>query len=112
MWGLPVPSPHRWRIVQAGQHERFAIWAGAIVKASFPEGRQYRIGAVAKLLGEPTHVIRFWQKQFGVRDERSKKRQRVFSEATVCKLLLIQALLRVELYTISGAKLRLSSVNR
>lgn len=71
----------------------------------------YRIGEVAKMLGESTATLRFWQKEFSVRDERSKKGQRVFSRTTVAKLFAIRHLLREWKFTIPGAKQRLASAN-
>lgn len=65
-----------------------------------------RIGKVALLLGVPTHVVRYWESEFKrwVRPDRSKRGQRVYSRRQVEVLQEIRRLLRVELYTIRGAK--------
>lgn len=70
-------------------------------------GRSYRIGEVAKLLGEPTHVIRYWESVFGIYTTRNRGGQRVYAEQAVERLKRVRHLLRVELYTLEGAKRQL-----
>lgn len=77
-----------------------------------PSGRlRYRIGEVARWLGVDTHVVRFWEEQFGARYlgplERTRSGQRVYSRRNAVALGAIRELLYVELYTIAGAKRQL-----
>lgn len=67
----------------------------------------FRIGEVSKILEVEPHVVRYWQLEFGIRLERSKSGQRIFSRKTLDLLLRIRHLLYVEEYTIKGAKRRL-----
>jgi len=71
--------------------------------------RRYRIGDVARLLNEPTHVLRFWEEEFKpwVQTLSSPKGQRIYTEQVVRNLTEIQRLLRQELYTHEGAKRQL-----
>jgi DNA-binding transcriptional MerR regulator len=64
----------------------------------------YRIGEVARLLDESTPTVRYWQAEFAIRDERSKKGQRVFSRKAVSELFEIRDLLRNWRFTIAGAR--------
>jgi DNA-binding transcriptional MerR regulator len=65
----------------------------------------FRIGEVARILGVPTHVLRFWETEFrSVRPQKSRAGQRVYSRKDVERLALIRRLLKEERYTIEGAK--------
>lgn len=80
-----------------------------------PSGRlRYRIGEIARWLDVPTHVIRFWEEEFGARYlgpiERSKSGQRVYSRRNAIAFGAIKELLHVELYTHAGAKRQLDRV--
>lgn len=80
--------------------------------ALLPGKSYFRIGEVTELLGENDHTLRFWEQEFRVRVERSKCGQRIYSRKTVELLIRIRRLLRVELYTIAGAKRRLRTAER
>lgn len=69
----------------------------------------FRIGEVAEWLEIDTYVIRYWETEFSqfVRPERSGKDQRVYTRRDIVTLALIKELLKVELYTIPGAKRQL-----
>ena len=69
----------------------------------------YRIGEVARWLNEPPYVLRFWETEFGwlLKAGRSKSSQRVYTRTHLAHFATIQHLLRVELYTIAGAKRQL-----
>jgi DNA-binding transcriptional MerR regulator len=71
----------------------------------------YRIGDVSRLLGEPTHVLRYWETTFsGVLGPiaRNGGRQRYYSRTQVERLQQIRHLLRAEGYTCAGARRRLA----
>lgn len=68
-----------------------------------------RIGKVAELLGVKPHVIRFWEQEFGIRSERSRRGQRVYSRSAVGRLIAIHDLLRNWGFTIAGARKRLKA---
>jgi DNA-binding transcriptional MerR regulator len=72
----------------------------------------YRIGDIARELDEEPHVIRFWEGEFHLRPQRSKKGQRVYSEAHLAKLRLIRFLIRDELYTLDGARRQLKRLDQ
>ena len=74
--------------------------------------RHSRIGEVARMLGVKPHVVRYWEQEFGVRPLRSKSCQRVYNWSQLQKLLEIRRLLKVELYTIAGAKRQLRDYQR
>lgn len=65
----------------------------------------YTIGEVAKMLGEETSTVRFWEKEFSViKPQRNAKGNRLFRQADVVNLKLICHLLRDRHMTLEGAK--------
>lgn len=66
-----------------------------------------RIGELAAKLGVKTHVIRYWEQEFGVRPLRSAKGHRVYTPAMVERLTVIHELCHVLRFTIEGAKKQL-----
>jgi len=71
--------------------------------------RSYRITEVARMLGEKPHVLRYWEQEFRIHTTRSTRGQRVYSEHEVARLSYVRQLLRVELFTIAGAKRQLAA---
>lgn len=70
-----------------------------------PAKLYFRIGEVARLLGVPTHVLRFWETEFrSVRPQKSRAGQRVYARKDVERLALIKRLLKEERYTLEGAR--------
>jgi len=65
----------------------------------------YTIGEVAKLLGEETSTVRFWEKEFTIiKPQRNAKGNRLFRKVDVENLKLICHLLRDRHMTLEGAK--------
>ncbi len=69
--------------------------------------RQFRIGELAKHLGVERFVVRFWEREFGLRPSRSDGGQRFYEERDISKFQLIKELLYDHGMTIAGAKKRL-----
>lgn len=69
--------------------------------------RRFRIGELAKQLSLEKFVIRFWEKEFGLKGTRSPGGQRFYTEKDVQRFAQIKELLYERGYTISGAKKQL-----
>lgn len=69
--------------------------------------RKFRIGELAKKLELERFVVRFWEKEFGIKTKRSQGSQRFYDENDLKKFELIKKLLYEEGFTIVGAKKRL-----
>ncbi len=69
------------------------------------------IGEVAEMTGVAVHTLRYWESEFGdyFSPIRTKGRQRRYSENEVKKILEIKRLLKVDKYSIAGAKQILAS---
>lgn len=71
--------------------------------------KKYRIGELAKNLEVEDFVIRFWEKEFKIKSQRSQGGQRFYSEQDFEKFKLIKNLLYEKKFTIEGAKGELKS---
>lgn len=66
--------------------------------------RTFRIGELAKHLGEERFVVRFWEKEFKVKTKRSYGGQRFYTEEDLSLFQKIKDLLKNKGFTIIGAK--------
>ena len=68
------------------------------------------IGEVSELTGVPIHTLRYWEDEFDgyFSPLRTSGRQRRYDEDAVQKILEIRTLLKVEKYSIAGARQVLS----
>ena len=66
--------------------------------------QKFRIGHLAERLDVERFVIRFWEKEFGIKGFRSEGGQRFYDEKDLKKFLLIKDLLYTKGFTIAGAK--------
>jgi len=69
--------------------------------------RKFRIGELAKKLELERFVVRFWEKEFGIKTKRSQGSQRFYDESDLKKFELIKRLLYQEGFTIAGAQKKL-----
>lgn len=75
---------------------------------TIPNKRFFKIGEVSKIVGVPTHVLRYWEREFSlVRPRRAESKQRLYRRKDVEMLLEIKNLLHKEKYTIAGARKKL-----
>jgi DNA-binding transcriptional MerR regulator len=73
-----------------------------------PEKEYFRIGEVAQIAGVESHVLRFWESEFGrLRPAKTRSGQRVYSRRDVSLVLRIRDLLYEEGFTILGARRQL-----
>ncbi len=80
---------------------------------NIPDKNYFRIGEVSKILGVEPYVVRYWESEFRtVRPTRTKSGQRLYRKKDVKQLLTIKNLLYGEMFTIAGAKKKLTDINR
>ena len=70
--------------------------------------KQFRIGDLAKELKVKKFVVRFWEKEFGIKSDRSGGGQRFYTTEDLKIFFLIKDLLYNQGFTIAGAKKQLS----
>jgi DNA-binding transcriptional MerR regulator len=72
--------------------------------------RHYRIGELAETLNVEKFVIRFWEKELGIKSIRSKGGQRFYQEKDFQKFNIIKELLYSKKFTLAGAKRELENM--
>lgn len=75
------------------------------------EKRTFRIGELAKKIGVERFVIRFWEKEFSIKPQRSEGGQRFYTERDYMKFQMIKELLYDKKFTIAGAKTELQQLH-
>ncbi len=71
--------------------------------------KKLRIGDLAKELRIKKYVIRFWEKEFDLKSDRSQGGQRFYTQKDLDTFVKIKTLLYEQGFTISGAKKQLKS---
>jgi len=66
----------------------------------------WTIGAASKELGEDPVTLRYWEGYFNLHIKRSKSKQRRYNKNTMSQLKEIIRLVRVEKYSLPGAKFK------
>jgi DNA-binding transcriptional MerR regulator len=73
--------------------------------------RQFRIGELAEHLAVEKFVIRFWEKEFDMKTNRSHGGQRFYDDRDLEKFSMIKFLLYDKGFTIAGAKQQIKEKN-
>ena len=67
----------------------------------------YKIGEVSRLTGLPSYVLRFWESEFSfLRPQKSRGRQRVYTQKEIDTLLQIKRMRYEQGFTIQGLRQR------
>ncbi len=79
-----------------------------------PKKLYYSIGEVAKMFGVNTSLIRFWEKEFAkwIKPHRSKSGSRYYTQEEIQGIKTIYQLVKIEGYTLQGAKEALDAARR
>lgn len=65
----------------------------------------YSIGEVSKIIGLPSHTLRYWESEFGaLRPLRRDSRHRKYTLKDIDKIRKVRELLHKKKFTIEGAK--------
>jgi DNA-binding transcriptional MerR regulator len=81
--------------------------AGEILAAAepFPQKLYYKIGEVGDITGVPSHVLRFWEKQFPqLAPNKTRSGHRLYKKRDIQVILHIKDLLYNKRFTIKGAR--------
>ena len=77
---------------------------------SFPQKLYYKIGEVGEITGIPSHVLRFWEKQFPqLAPNKTRSGHRLYKKRDIQVILHIKDLLYNKRFTIKGARESLST---
>jgi DNA-binding transcriptional MerR regulator len=80
---------------------------------SIPEKMFFRIGEVSRLVGVPSHVLRFWETEFSaLSPKKSGRGHRLYRRKDVELFLEIKHLLYEKRFTIEGARQTMKAAAR
>lgn len=74
--------------------------------------KKFRIGELSEKLKIKKFVIRFWEKEFGLKSDRSGGGQRFYTQEDLNTFSIIKELLYQKKFTIPGAKIELQTQNK
>ncbi|MBU0730406.1 MAG: MerR family transcriptional regulator [Proteobacteria bacterium] len=78
---------------------------GTETSQSIPEKNYFKISEVCRLTGVKQHVLRYWESEFAIiKPQRASSKQRLYRKVDVENILRIKRLLKVEGFTIPGAR--------
>lgn len=77
---------------------------------NFPQKLYYKIGEVGEITGVPSHVLRFWEKQFPqLVPNKTRSGHRLYKKKDILIIFKIKELLYDRRFTIKGAREFLAS---
>jgi len=74
-------------------------------------GKNYLVTEVCRRLGIEPHILRYWEREFGIKPVRNSAGRRIYNEAQLERLQLIKHLIRIEKLTVAGARRQLSKLS-
>ncbi len=83
------------------------------MEENLPKKLYYTLAEVSNFLGVKPHVLRYWDREFKVKQRRKNKKQfQKYHRDDLKKFLEIKSCLYEELYSVAGAKKKLAEEKR
>jgi DNA-binding transcriptional MerR regulator len=73
-------------------------------------GKHYLVTEVCRRLSIKPHILRYWEREFGIKPDRNSAGRRIYNEAQLERLQLIKHLIRTEKLTVAGARRQLTKM--
>jgi len=73
-------------------------------------GKHYLVTEVCRKLGIKPHILRYWEREFGIKPDRNSAGRRIYNETQLERLQLIKHLVRTEKLTATGARRQLTKM--
>ena len=74
-------------------------------------GKHYLVTEVCRRLGIKPHILRYWEREFGIKPDRNSAGRRIYNDAQLERLQLIKHLVRTEKLTVAGARRQLAKMS-
>jgi DNA-binding transcriptional MerR regulator len=75
------------------------------------QGRHYLVTEVCLRLSIKPHVLRYWEREFGIKPIRNSAGRRIYSDVQLERLQLVKHLIRTEKLTVAGARRQLARMS-
>jgi DNA-binding transcriptional MerR regulator len=73
--------------------------------------KYYLVTEVCARLAIEPHILRYWEREFGIKPDRNSAGRRIYNEAKLERLQLIKHLIRTEKLTVAGARHQLTRMS-
>lgn len=74
-------------------------------------GKHYLVTEVCRKLSIKPHILRYWEREFGIKPDRNSAGRRIYNEIQLERLQLIKHLIRTEKLTVAGARRQLTKMS-
>jgi len=74
-------------------------------------GKCYSVTEVCRKLNIKPHILRYWEREFGIKPDRNSAGRRIYNEAQLERLQLIKHLIRTEKLTVAGARRQIANMS-
>ena len=74
-------------------------------------GRHYLVSEVCLRLSIKPHILRYWEREFGIKPIRNSAGRRIYSDVQLERLQLVKHLIRTEKLTVAGARRQLAKMS-
>jgi len=74
-------------------------------------GKCYSVTEVCRRLSIKPHILRYWEREFGIKPDRNSAGRRIYNERQLERLQLIKHLVRTEKLTVAGARRQLAKMS-
>ncbi len=98
-----TPTPQKQKTQRATKSKEKTFTASS-------EKSYYTIGETAEIFGVRTSHIRFWTTEFGIKVRTTRKGDRLYTPENIKLLQSINTLVKIQGYTIAGAKQKLKEL--
>ena len=75
------------------------------------QDKHYLVTEVCRKLGIKPHILRYWEREFGIKPDRNSAGRRIYNAAQLERLQLIKHLVRTEKLTVSGARRQIAKMS-
>jgi len=73
-------------------------------------GKYYTVTEVCRKLSIKPHILRYWEREFGIKPGRNSSGRRIYTAVQLERLQLIRHLVRNEKLTVKGARRQLAKM--
>lgn len=74
-------------------------------------GKYYSVTEICHKLSIKPHILRYWEREFGIKPDRNSAGRRIYNESQLERLQLIKHLIRTEKLTVAGARRQLGKIS-
>jgi DNA-binding transcriptional MerR regulator len=75
------------------------------------QGKHYLVTEVCRKLSIKAHILRYWEREFGIKPDRNSAGRRIYNAAQLERLQFVKHLIRTEGLTVAGARRQITKMS-